>query len=49
MAHSKYNADIRYIAYDRSKDSEVHERQIDSDVYVLDRSGLALKASNVPQ
>ena len=45
---SKYNADIRYIAYDRSKDSEVHERQIDQDVYVLDRS-IALKASNVPQ
>ena len=34
----KYDIDVRYFAYDRSKSSEVHERQIDQEVYVLDRA-----------
>jgi hypothetical protein len=36
--HNKYDADIRYFAYDRAKSSEVHERQVDQEVYVLDRA-----------
>jgi len=34
----KYDVDIRYIAYDRAKSSEVHQRQVQDQVLLLDRS-----------
>jgi hypothetical protein len=36
-ARGQYDADIRYVAYDRSKSSEVHLRQIADKVLLLDR------------
>jgi hypothetical protein len=37
-ALDRYDADIRYIAFDRTKSSEVHLRQIDDEVLLLDRA-----------
>lgn len=34
----RYDADIRYIAYDRTRSSEVHLQQIEDQVLVLDRA-----------
>jgi hypothetical protein len=34
----RYDADIRYIAFDRAKNSEVHLHQIDDQVLLLDRA-----------
>jgi hypothetical protein len=34
----RYDADIRYVAHDRSKDSEVHLRQVNDQVLLLDRN-----------
>lgn len=37
-ARVKFDADIRYIAYDRSKSSELHLREVADQVLVLDRA-----------
>jgi hypothetical protein len=37
----RYDANIRYIAYDRAKSSEVHLQQIEDQVLVLDRAAQA--------
>ena len=37
-ALDRYDADIRYVAHDRSKDSEVHLRQVNEQVLLLDRN-----------
>jgi hypothetical protein len=34
----RYDVDIRYVAYDRSKSSEVHLRQVNDQVLLLDRA-----------
>jgi hypothetical protein len=33
----RYNADIRFIAYDRTKSSEVHQKDLTDSVLLLDR------------